>query len=325
MQQQVPIPFVLRDNATGCEADGTITINQPALPLTMSITNLTDFNCNNDNAQITVSASGGTTDYGYAAVPATPLTVPTTFANSNVVTVDTNNGTIVDWIVFVRDVNGCTTSRSVTINRAPTPTVTAALTGQCDSTTGSFTITATGSNGIGALTYGINGETGAFQSDPVFTVIPRATPYTVWVKDANGCTSSATPITVYPQLTVNGSVTKTLDCLTAGPNATISATITGGRANYNYVITNSVGTPVASDSGVTGPTITYTGAAADTYTVTVTDTNTPSCNASTTIKVDPITPPTVAVATQVNVSCTGGNDGSVTLIGSGGSGGYHLQ
>ncbi|OUD35036.1 SprB repeat-containing protein, partial [Flavobacterium sp. FPG59] len=62
------------DTATGCFADGTITINQPAAPLAITNAVATNFNCNNDNAQITVTASGGTTAYGYAAVPATPAT-----------------------------------------------------------------------------------------------------------------------------------------------------------------------------------------------------------------------------------------------------------
>ncbi len=62
----------VRDTATGCEADGTIIINEPAAPLAITNAVATNFNCNNDNAQITVTATGGTTAYGYAAVPAVP-------------------------------------------------------------------------------------------------------------------------------------------------------------------------------------------------------------------------------------------------------------
>ena len=313
--------ITVTDRKTLCTDDYSVTLTQPTALIISSATPTT-VNCNNDNAQITVLATGGTTNYSYAFAPSLSTIPTSTYGTNPVFTVDTNSATQMSWDVYVKDANGCTQKTTVAISSDPTPTVTAALTGQCTSTTGSFTITATGSSGTGTLMYGINGTTGAFQSSAVFTVVPRATPYTVWVKDANGCTSSAAPITVYPQLTVNGSVTKTLDCNTAGPNATITATITGGKANYSYVITNGVGTTVFSDSGVTGPTITYTGAAADTYTVTVTDANTPGCTASTTIKVDSITNPTVAVATQVNVSCNAGSDGSVTLIGSGGSGGY---
>jgi hypothetical protein len=63
------------DNVTGWpEADGTITINQPAAPPPLLNAVATNFNCNNDNSQITVAATGGTTAYGYAAVPTTPTT-----------------------------------------------------------------------------------------------------------------------------------------------------------------------------------------------------------------------------------------------------------
>jgi hypothetical protein len=45
-----------------------------------------------------------------------------------------------------------------------------------------------------------------------------------------------------------------------------------------------------------------------------------TCSTTSTVAV--ITNPTVTIASQVNVSCNAGSDGSVTLIGSGGSGGY---
>lgn len=307
------------DTATGCFADGTITINQPAAPLAITNAVATNFNCNNDNAQITVTASGGTTAYGYAAVPATPATVPTTFASSNVVTVDTNNGTILNWVVFVRDANGCTTSTSVTIagDPAPAPPV-VTVPNQCSATGSGFTITVTPVMGpLGPYTYGISGITGAFQAANTFNVAPGS--YTVFVRDRNGCFSTGTAVSVAAQLTANAGVTKTLDC-TPTPNATITTTINGGRANYNYTITNSSSVVVDSGTGITGPTFTYSPTVAGTYTIAITDAN--GCTTTASATVAPIADPSLAIATQVNVSCNGGSNGSVTLIGSGGSGGY---
>jgi hypothetical protein len=57
----------------------------------------------------------------------------------------------------------------------------------------------------------------------------------------------------------------------------------------------------------------------DTYTFVITDAN--GCTTTIATTVSPITDPTVT-ATQVNVSCNAGSDGSVTLTGAGGSGGY---
>lgn len=308
------------DTATGCFADGTITINQPAAALTIAGAVATNFNCNNDNAQITVSATGGTTAYGYAAVPATPATVPTIFASSNVVTVDTNNGTILNWVVYVRDANGCTTSTAVTIAGDPAPAdPVVTVPNQCSATGSGFTITVTPVMGaLGPYTYGISGITGAFQTANTFNVVPGS--YTVFVRDRNGCFSTGTAVTVAAQLTAGAAVTKPLDCDPTNPNAIITTTINGGRANYSYVITDSIGNTVASDSGITGPTFTYSPAVAGTYTIVITDAN--ACTTTTSATVDVIADPTVAIASQVNVSCNGGSDGSVTLIGSGGSGGY---
>ncbi|OUD29149.1 hypothetical protein FPG59_15855, partial [Flavobacterium sp. FPG59] len=247
------------DTATGCFADGTITINQPAAPLAITNTVATNFNCNNDNAQITVTASGGTTAYGYAAVPATPATVPTTFGSSNVVTVDTNNGTILNWVVFVRDANGCTTSTSVTIagDPAPAPPV-VTVPNQCTASGSGFTITVTPVTGpLGPYTYGISGITGAFQAANTFNVAPGS--YTVFVRDRNGCFSTGTAVTVAAQLTANAGVTKTLDC-SGSPDAIITATISGGRAPFTVGVTS--GTGPGTIVQPTANTFTYTTAVA---------------------------------------------------------------
>lgn len=306
------------DTPTGCFADGTIIISEPADALTITSATPTNVSCNNDNSTITVLATGGTPNYTYAAVVA-GATAPTTYAASNMVVVDTNSATNLSWDVYVKDANGCVTMRNVAIISDPLPGLTVAVDNQCTGSGSTFTITATPTAAsLTPVTYGIGGPTGAFQTSPTFTV-PAGT-YTVYIKDKNGCTAAATPITVYQKLSLVAAVTKTLDCNTAGPNATVTTTITGGKANYNYTIANSGGTTVASGSGVTGPTIVYTGASADTYTVTVTDAN--GCSATTSTIVAPITNPTVSVATQVNVSCNAGADGSVTLTGAGGSGGY---
>ncbi|WP_165688827.1 T9SS type B sorting domain-containing protein [Flavobacterium sp. A45] len=313
--------IVITDRTTKCTDDYTLTLTQPTAALAITSATGTNVNCNNDNSQITVVAANGTPNYMYAVLPAGSLAAPT-FVTNNVLTVDTNSGTVLSWDVYVKDANDCTTKTTVTVISDALPAITSVVVGgQCTASGSTFTITATPSAAsLTPLTYGIAGPTGAFQASPIFNV--AAGTYTVYIKDKNGCIVAApAPTTVYPQLAVLAQVTKTLDCNTAGPNATITATITGGKANYSYSITNSGGTSVASATGVTGPTITYTGAAADTYTVTVTDANTPGCTATSTATVDPITNPTVS-ATPTHVTCNGGNNGAVQLAGSGGSGGY---
>ncbi|MFH6970007.1 T9SS type B sorting domain-containing protein [Flavobacterium petrolei] len=312
----------VRDNATGCEADGTITINQPAAPLAITNAVATNFNCNNYNSQITVSASGGTTAYGYAAV-ASGATAPTSFASSNVVTVDTNNGTVLTWDVYVRDANGCTTSTPVTIAGDPAPGApTVLVPNQCSATGSGFTIQVTAAAGsLAPLTYGIVSPTGAFQTGNTFNVAPGT--YTVYVKDRNGCVSIGTAVTVAAQLTANAAVTKPLDCDPTNPDAIITTTINGGRAPFTYTVQKGTGAVSAS---IASPGTTFTtsvsNADADTYTFVITDAN--NCQTTTTATVTPITNPTVA-ATPTQVSCFGGANGAVTLAGSGGSGVYQYS
>jgi gliding motility-associated-like protein len=298
------------DLATGCTNSAWVTIGEPVNPLTFTAS-ASNVNCNNDNSQITVTAAGGTPNYTYAAVVAGSLApLASAYQSSNIVTVDTNSGANLTWDVYVKDANGCITINPVTIISDPIPSVTAVVSNQCTATGSNFTITATGTGGVGTLTYGINGSTGTFVTGNVFNVAPGT--YTVWVKDQNGCTASAAPLTVYPQLTAIGAV-KELDC-SLTPDATITVTPSGGRSPYVYAVSTN-GTPfTAMASNV------YTTSTAGNFQIRVTDAN--NCTFIVTQQILPITNPTLSIASQVNVTCSGLSNGSVTLAGNGGSGGY---
>jgi gliding motility-associated-like protein len=304
----------VRDNATGCTNTADIIISQPANALTFTASG-SNVNCNNDNSQITVTAAGGTPNYTYAAV-ISGATAPTVFDAGNIINVDTNSAANLVWDVYVKDANGCITTNSVTILRDNLPTVTATNGNQCTGSGNLFTITATGT-GLAPLTYSIDGT--SFQASNTFSV-PAGT-YTITVKDINGCTATtATALTIYPQLTTVGVVSKELDC-TASPNASITITIGGGRSQFTYTVQQGAGTPSATSAPISGPTFTYpvTPLNADTYTFVITDAN--GCESTAVVRVDPITNPTVS-AVETNASCNGISDGSVTLTGSGGSGGF---
>ncbi|MEN2414582.1 T9SS type B sorting domain-containing protein [Flavobacterium mesophilum] len=310
----------VKDLATDCTNSVSIVIGEPALALDVTAV-ATNINCNNDNATITATATGGTTNYSYAVVlhnAAAPLAAA--YGPSATLTVDTNSGANMNWDVYVKDANGCTDLVGVSLSSDPVPTVTAVLSNQCTASGSGFTITATGAGGKGTLQYGINGVGGAFSTNNVFNVSASATAYTVWVKDANNCTASATPIMVYPQLTATIRVSKELDC-SATPNAEITVDISGGKSGYTYRVDPGTGT-YGSSTPVTGTQIVYANAAtAGTYNFEITDSNTPACTKIVSIAVNPITNPTVT-ATQVNVTCNGGSNGSVLLRGAGGSGSY---
>ncbi|MFC5979809.1 hypothetical protein, partial [Flavobacterium salmonis] len=306
--------ITVTDIKTKCPANYSVTLTQPSAVL--SITNAvgTNINCNNDNSQITVTVTGGTPAYTYAYA-INPSTVPTSaYASGSVFTIDTNSGANLAWDIYVKDANGCIAKRRVDIISDNTPTVTASVSNQCTGSGIGFTITATGT-GLAPLSYSIGGATGTFQTGNTFSV--SAGTYTVHVKDANGCIVPSAAVTVYPQLTANAAVTRELSCSATTPQAQITVTASGGRTVYTYEVSSNGGSSyTAMASNV------YTTATAGTYTFRVTDSNTPGCTVTTTATVNTISDPTVT-ATQVNVSCNGGaSNGSVTLTGAGGSGGY---
>ncbi|PXY39241.1 hypothetical protein DMB65_18495, partial [Flavobacterium cheongpyeongense] len=304
--------ITVTDRKTNCTATYTITLTQPSSSLSITSAVGTNVNCNNDNSQITVTATGGTASYSYAYA-VSPSTVPTSaYASGSVLTVDTNSGVNLVWDVYVKDANGCPAKRTVNITSDGLPSVTALVSNQCTGSGSTFQIVASGTGGLAPLTYGIGGTTGAFQSSPVFSV--SAGTYTVHVKDANGCIMPSAAVTVYPQLTASAAVTRELSCSPTTPQAQITLTASGGRTSYTYEVSTNGGT---SYTGMA--TNVYTASAAGTYTFKITDAN--SCTVTTTTTVNTITNPTVT-ASQVNVSCNGGSNGSVILTGADGSGGY---
>ncbi|WP_449288673.1 hypothetical protein [Mariniflexile aquimaris] len=312
--------IVVTDEITGCTDTFTVLVSEPASPLTFTAT-ATNVFCTNDESQITVTASGGTVSYTYAAVVtgnAAPLAAA--YGSSNVVTVDTNSGADLVWDVYVRDANGCTEMNTVTVILDPLPSVSTPTlaSNQCTVTSG-FTFTAFGETGVAPFTYSINGGA-SYQASPTFTVNAPGS-YTVTIKDANGCTNtSPTQTVVYAPLNSVITLSKELDC-TGTPDAEITGTITGGLAPYTYEVSIN-GAPYAASGPVVSPYI-YTTASAGTYQFRITDAN--GCQAETNIiTIDALTPVTHS-ETHTNVSCNGGNDGSIVVTASGGVAPYEYS
>ncbi|MFV8351881.1 T9SS type B sorting domain-containing protein [Flavobacterium sp. XS2P14] len=303
--------FNVTDNTTGCTDSKSITINQPTAGVSITSATATAVFCSNNNSQITITATGGTPSYGYAAVP-NGTAAPTTFGTSNIVTVNTTGGTILSWDVYVRDANGCVTPvpTTVDITNNGTPTVSATVSNQCVGTGSGFTIVATATGGLAPYTYTIN--TGVAPSPAnTFTVAPGT--YTVTAKDANGCPAT-TSVTVNQRLTAVAALTKDITCA-APPEATIRVTISGGLAPFTYRVKIGTGT-YGSPTAFVGTSFIYpaAGITGSTYEFEITDANgTPSCTAITNVVTT--TTPVVVTATETHVdpTCNGFTDGSIRL------------
>ncbi|WP_158651354.1 T9SS type B sorting domain-containing protein [Pseudotamlana carrageenivorans] len=296
----------VEDEITGCLSNDTVTIVEPTA-LSLDSATGTNVFCNEDSSQITVVASGGTPNYGYAAV-ISGSTAPTTFGSSDVVIVDTNSGTELVWDVYVEDNNGCTVFTKVTLTADPLPTVIipGLAPNQCTATSG-FTFDATGT-GVAPLTYSIDGGI-SYQSSPTFTINTPGT-YSVRVKDANGCTADSGDINIYEPLTGSAILTKDLTCSTP-QEATIELSVSGGNTSTAYAYQVAFNGGTYNNITATSP---YSISVDGTYQFKFIDAN--GCEVETAeITVNPAINPDITSVTQTQfINCNGEETAAIDIV-----------
>ena len=128
----------------------------------------------------------------------------------------------------------------------------------------------------------------------------------------SSCTSPSVETTILSWTTT---ATTDVNC-NGGNDGTLTATATGGTGiiNYNLQPTNQT-----NNTGL------FTNLTAGTYTVTATDAN--GCTLTTTLVINQSPALTWTQNTATNITCNGGNDGSITTTATGGTGiiNYNLQ
>jgi gliding motility-associated-like protein len=205
-------------DASNCPKDTTITITQPApLAFTLALTNVL---CNGSSTgTVTVTATGGTTPYTYAANTGA-------FSASNVLT-GLNVGT---HIIHLKDANGCTKDTTITLTEPPVLGIAFTSTNpSCFAgTDGTFTIT--GSGGTPAYTFAVNAS--AFTTSGSFTGFAAGT-HILHVRDANGCTKDTT-VTLGQPTAITVSATIIRPRCTPLVNGTVTLAAAGGTPGYTY-------------------------------------------------------------------------------------------
>ncbi|MBK7010956.1 MAG: choice-of-anchor D domain-containing protein [Saprospiraceae bacterium] len=292
-------------DGNACTATASATVTQPmAITATTSQNNISCFGGN--NGSINLSVSGGTGAYTYD------------WDNDGAEMVDNDlqdlsglsAGT---YTVTVTDANGCTKTASATITQ-PTDILTSTM--QVNSScfggnNGSINLSVSG--GTGAYTYDWDND-GAEMVDNDLQDLSglSAGTYTVTVTDANGCTKTASATITQPTDILTSTMQVNSSCF-GGSNGSINLSVSGGTGAYTYDWDNDGAEMVDNDLQD------LSGLSAGTYTVTVTDANGCTKTASATI-----TQPTDILTStmQVNSSCFGGNNGSINLSVSGGTGAY---
>jgi large repetitive protein len=280
-----------------CTFDLQFIINQP-LPLSGAVSAQTNVSCfGGSDGSATIAASGGVQPYQYR-LNAGPL------QGSNVFT-GLSAGS---YTITVLDNNGCSVSVLVTINQPLAP-----LNGSASVTnvscfggaTGRIDLTVSG----GTQPYSYLWNNGVITED--INNLPAGN-YSVAVTDSKGCSIVVLATVSQPAAPLTGTVIVTDVLCFGGTTGAVNLTVSGGIMPYSFLWTNGA---ITED---------ITNIPSGSYSVIITDAN--SCTASVPALVgQPLAPLGGSVISQSNVSCFGGNNGIITVGGTGGTGPYNYQ
>jgi hypothetical protein len=278
-----------------CTADVNVTITQPALALSSTISG-TDVSClDGSDGTASISPVGGTAPYSIIwSTGSTDFTVTGLSAG-------------ISYSVSITDVNGCMSSNNITLNQPVSAVTVSIVSVQPDCDGGALgSATATASGGTGPYNYLWSNGVGI----ATITNLTAGT-YTVFATDANGCIAMAAvvlndPAGITAQISGFGNVT----CHGSSDG---SATVTAsGGSNYSYLWSD-------------GQTLaTATGLGAGIYTVTVTDVDN-SCTAIASVQIGEPAELGLEVLSIVDAGCNGGSTGSATVVASGGTAPYSYE
>ncbi|MBK9984411.1 MAG: T9SS type A sorting domain-containing protein [Saprospiraceae bacterium] len=279
---------IVTNTATG-------TLNGGAPTLTVSIPTSSGILCNGQNTGSATAAAAG----GIA-----PFTYNWSNGGSGATISNLPAGT---YTVTVSDNCSSTSTSSITIGQPPILGFSAATITNVSCNGGTNgSITAHGTGGVAPYTYNwSNGGSGATISNLA------AGAYTVTVTDNNGCTKTSVNQVTQPAVIVINLVTLTHESCFGQADGAITISVTGG---VNPIF-------VEWSNGFLGTTI--NNLAPDMYSVTVTDNN--ACTKTATYTVNPGGVVNVNLNQQVNVTCPGGANGSISVTASGGLAPYTYE
>jgi len=285
----------IRD-ASSCQKDTNLTITQPT-PVAVAAT-VTMVKCNGESTGgVTLSANGGTPGYTYAQGTGA-------YGTSNVF----SGLAAGSYLFHVKDTNGCIKDTTINITQPVAVQANVSVTQvTCTGSMADGTITAAGLGGTAPYTYALN--TGTYGASGLFTGLTVGS-YTVHVKDANGCIKDTVIQMLAPAPVRIDSVQVTPITCNGQTNGVLKVFASGGTTPYQYTI----------NAGTFGSSNTFSNLASGTYTLTVKTPN--GCTKDTVVTLTQPTAVQVTGITVTAVTCAGGNNGTITLSGTGGTPGY---
>lgn len=287
---------VTATDENGCSATAAIEIIAPA-DFVATVTDVDDPACfGQANGSATIAVQGGSGSFTIVWDDPASQTGP----QASGLSAGSYTATVTD------NESGCNATVSVDIEAPPALEITnlGATPVLCSGqNNGTASVAAAG--GAGGYTY--------LWDDPLAQITPTATGlaagiYTVVVTDANGCTAEL-PATVDDAIALNAAITAANAPLCFGDNsgaATVAAT--GGAGSYTY-LWNDPALQTTAEAVNLPP---------GSYTVTITDAN--GCTATATAAIAPAQAIVVSAVDQIDPSCTGLANGSITVTATGGAG-----
>jgi gliding motility-associated-like protein len=270
----------------------TVTITQPGAAIVAAIAT-NDMSCanTNDGQAIASVNSGGTTPFNYTWSGGQP---------NNPVATNLSPGAI---SVIITDANGCTANAAGTITGPPTLTLNVtSINDSCyQANLGSATANAGGGNP--PYTYYWNNISSAQTNLSLGAGV-----YTVTVTDDKGCTITGSATINQPAAFTHTPLVPTNILCFGGTTGAISTSASGGTPAYNYTWS-----PAGSGNNPTG-------LSAGQYNVTIADAN--NCVILDSVVLTQPASALTVTTSHTNVSCNGGNDGTLTITISGGTAPY---
>lgn len=289
-QLMAGVVTVTTTDINNCKQTTTLIINEPA-QLT-PIFSITPVSCNSfSNAVITASATGGTLPYSYYWLP------------NNLTGPQLTNLPAGNYTLTITDNNGCSSNTTIAVTEPqPLVAVTSVTNESCNyNDDGSARVLVSG--GTAPYAYFWNTVSAANFSNHI-----AAGSYSVDVLDANSCSTTVTYTVQEPAaLSINLSASADVSC-NGLSDGFLSVSVLGGTAPYFYNWNNGLASTAA-----------LSGLAAANYTVIVTDINSCTLSASYTVS-EPL--PLSLNSNITTITCSGNNNGAVSVITTGGTAPY---
>ncbi len=302
--------ITVTDEETNCVETATLTINEPAAPLTMT-PDLTPMSCDNNNrGSIRANASGGWGGYKYTLDRPVGTDIgPRSNPNFTGLNYPGN------YVLTVEDGEGCTFTYNFTLTPISSPSlvIDTGASDFCYDNIDAATISVTASGGDGNYEYRINGGAwvagGAIES---FTGLGAGS-HTIQVRDGNNCIDTVSR-DIEPQTTSTVSIQKELTCsiIPGDGDAEIVVNLSNGNTPYQtYEVSFNSGAYTAPVS-FAGTSFVYTTASPGTYQFRIVD------NENCSVETNVVTiNPTEIIAASANVTdprCDDSSTGMVELI-----------